>query len=137
MFEDNLVDPVRLVYFTIPKSPLYVPGRAQCETCDDVQHLVEEIVAISDKLSLEIHNLEREPEEARRWGVAEVPALILFGPESGGVRYLGAPSGYEFSTLLQDIQFISKGETALSAATREALAGIPDPIHLQVFVTPT
>jgi hypothetical protein len=98
---------------------------------------VEEIVAISDKLSLEIHNLEREPEEARRWGVAEVPALILFGPESGGVRYLGAPSGYEFSTLLQDIQFISKGETALSAATREALAGIPDPIHLQVFVTPT
>lgn len=137
MFEENLVGPVRLVYFTIPKSLLYVPGRAQCETCDDVQQLVEEIVQISDKLSLEIHNLERDREEALHYGVAEVPALILLGPESGGVRYLGAPAGYEFSTLLQDIRAISRGETKLSTETREALAEITEPIHIRVFVTPT
>jgi glutaredoxin-like protein len=137
MFEENLVDPVRLVFFTIPKSMLYVPGRADCETCDDVQHLVEEIVDVSDKLTLEVHNLQQEPEVASRYGVAEVPTLILFGPESGGVRYLGAPAGYEFSTLLQDIQQISKGETKLSDETREALAGIEEPLHIRVFVTPT
>src|SRR5437867_9599735 len=42
MFDENLEEPVRLVYFTIPKSLIYVPGRLDCETCDDVQKLMEE-----------------------------------------------------------------------------------------------
>jgi hypothetical protein len=39
--------------------------------------------------------------------------------------------------LIRDIAAISRGETALRESTREAIAAIPDPIHLQVFVTPT
>jgi alkyl hydroperoxide reductase subunit AhpF len=137
MFEENLVNPVKLVLFTIPKSLLYVPGRAACETCEDVQHLMEEIVDISDKLTLEVHDLQREPEEAQRYRVAHVPALIVEGAAQGSVRFLGAPGGYEFPTLLQDIQNASKGQTTLSDATRKAIGAISDPIHLQVFVTPT
>jgi glutaredoxin-like protein len=137
MFEGNLLDPVRLVLFTIPPSLLYVPGQEQCATCKDVQQLAEELVTISDKLSLDVHNLQREPEEARRYGVTRVPTLLLEGPEDGRVRFYGAPAGYEFSTLLNDIQLISKGETELAAETREALQAIEEPIHIQVFVTPT
>jgi alkyl hydroperoxide reductase subunit AhpF len=137
MFEENLVRPVKLVLFTIPKSLLYVPGRADCETCDDVQHLMEEIVEISDKLTLEVHNLQQEPDEAQRYRVAHVPALIVEGSAEGSVRFIGAPGGYEFPTLLQDIQDVSKGQTTLSDATRKAIETISDPIHLQVFVTPT
>ena len=137
MFDENLVGPVKLVYFTIPKSLLYVPGRATCETCDDVQHLLEEVVGFSDKLTLEVHNLESEREEAQRYRVDRVPALIVEGSTEGAVRFYGAPAGYEFPTLLQDIQDASKGRTALSEATREAIGAIADPIHLQVFVTPT
>lgn len=137
LFRDNLLNPVRMIYFTIPKSPLYVPGRASCETCDDVQKLLEEIVSLSDKLSLELHHLEREREEAERFGVDRVPALVLAGHEGGSVRYFGAPTGYEFSTLLQDIQHISRSQTALSEKTRQALEAISEPLHIQVFVTPT
>ena len=43
IFDENLVDPVKLVYFTIPASQLLVPGRETCETCNDVQQLVEEV----------------------------------------------------------------------------------------------
>ena len=136
MFEENLVGPVKLVLFTIPKSLLYVPGRAGCETCDDVQHLMEEIVEISDKLTLEVHNLEQEPEEARRYPSRARAGAHRRGFAEGSVRFFGAPGGYEFPTLLQDIQDASKGQTALSDATREAIGAIADPIHLQVFVTP-
>ncbi len=138
LFEENLVDPVSLVYFTIPKSLLYVPGLETCETCEDVHRLLEEIAGISDKLTLEVHDFKRDREEAARYRVDRVPALILHGAESGGrVRYFGAPTGHEFPNLIRDIQAVSRRETALSDATRQAIAAIPDPIHLQVFVTPT
>jgi len=136
MFE-TLVNPVELVLFTVPPSLLYVPGREQCATCKDVQQLTEELVDISDKLSLRVHNLEQERDEARRYEVDRVPTLLVLGPENGGVRFYGAPAGYEFSTLLQDIQQISRHETELAPETREALEAIKDPIHIQVFVTPT
>jgi glutaredoxin-like protein len=137
IFEENLVNPVQMVYFTLPKPLLYVPGRATCETCDDVQGLLEEIVTLSDKLSLEVHNLEQDREVAQSYKVSRVPALVLTGHDGGSVRYFGAPAGYEFSTLIQDIQSVSKSEGTLAPETREALAAIQDPIHIQVFVTPT
>ncbi|HZT05416.1 MAG TPA: thioredoxin family protein [Chloroflexota bacterium] len=137
MFEENLGNPVRLILFTIPPSPLFIPGRPSCETCKDVQQLIEEIASLSDKLTLEIHNLEREREVAERYGITRVPALLVASGDEGRVRYFGAPAGYEFSTLIQDIQAVSKHQTALSQATRDALAAIDEPIHLQVFVTPT
>src|SRR5438874_207796 len=137
LFDENLVDPVRMVYFTVPPSPLIVPGRQNCETCNDVQSLVEEIADTSDKLSVEIHHFERERDVARQYGVDRVPALVLASEDESRVRFFGAPAGYEFSTLIQDIQFISKGETNLSQATRDVLSGTTEPISLKVFVTPT
>jgi glutaredoxin-like protein len=138
LFDENLVDPVSLVLFTTPKSLLYVPGMETCETCEDVQKLLEEITGISDKLTLEVHDLKSEREAAERFGVNRVPALILGRDASGGrVRYFGAPTGHEFPNLIRDIAAVSRHETGLSEATREAIGAIPDPIHLQVFVTPT
>ena len=138
LFDENLVDPVSLVYFTTPKSLLYVPGMESCETCDDVQTLLEEIAGLSDKLTLETHDLKSEREEAQRYGVSRVPALILRRDQSvGQVRYFGAPTGHEFPNLIRDIAGVSRRETGLSEATRDAIGAIPEPIHLQVFVTPT
>ena len=137
MFEQTLVNPVRLALFTIPTSPLIVPGRESCETCKDTQDVLEELSALSPMLSLDIHNLGQERELASQLNVDRVPTILVFGPESGGMRFMGAPAGYEFATLIQDIQHASTGHTDLDPATREALSAIADPIHLQVFVTPT
>ena len=137
LFDESLVDPVQLVYFTIPKSLLFLPGRAACETCNDVQELVEEIGTLSDKISVQVHNLEKEPEVAKSFQVDRVPALILTKSDTARVRYFGAPAGYEFSTLISDIQQVSTGETSLSEDTRQVLGAITEPIHIQVFVTPT
>jgi glutaredoxin-like protein len=140
LFDESLVNPVSFVYFTMPKSLLYVPGRETCETCDDVQELLEEIVGIApDKLSLKVHDLQGDREAAARYRVDRVPALILHGSasEDGRLRYFGAPMGSEFPNLIHDIVAVSRRETGLSDATRQALSAIPEPIHLQVFVTPT
>jgi hypothetical protein len=49
----------------------------------------------------------------------------------------GLPSGYEFGTLVDAILDVSRGESGLSAETRQALAALARPVHIQVFSTPT
>ena len=138
-FEQELVGKVKLVLFAQPPTGLYVPGREEPQTGRQAQALMEELTELSDKLTLELHNPRAEPEVAQEYGVARSPALILEGENGrkGLVRFFGLPSGYEFSTLLEDIVDVSKGGSRLSAKAKEIAAALPGPVHLQVFVTPT
>jgi glutaredoxin-like protein len=47
------------------------------------------------------------------------------------------PSGYEFSTLINDILAVSRRNSGLTETTREFLKQLNQPVHLQVFVTPS
>ena len=77
------------------------------------------------------------PDGAGEGAGVETPPVDLVPSGRGLVRFFGLPSGYEFTTLLEDVVDVSRGRTHLSAATRAAAAELPAPLHLQVFVTPT
>lgn len=50
----------------------------------------------------------------------------------------GIPSGYEFGSLIEAIKMVSEGEKpALSQPALDLLAKLKDPVHMQVFITPT
>jgi alkyl hydroperoxide reductase subunit AhpF len=134
LFADRLRDPVTLDFYTQPKSSLYIPGRRDCESCEDAQQLYEEVSALSEKVDLRIHDIRQEQTE---FTLDDLPLLVMSGHNLGTVRILGVPAGYEFVTLLEDIVDLSTGETALSEETRESLAGLEADLSLQVFVTPT
>ena len=138
-FEKELVGSVKLVLFIQPPTGLFVPGREEPQTGKQAQALMQELTELSDKITLEVHNPRSEPELAQAYGVERSPALILEAEagRKGLVRFFGLPSGYEFSTLLEDIVDVSKGSTRLSVKAKEAAAELPGPLHLQVFVTPT
>src|SRR2546421_532697 len=105
---DELTAPVRLAFYTQRASPLVLPGQQESASCEEEEQLLTEIVELSDKLVLEIHDLKTEPEAASDAGIDKVPALVLKGPtEAGAVRFFGLPSGYEFSTLIVDIVDLS------------------------------
>ena len=67
----------------------------------------------------------------------ETSSASRIGAKDYGVRFFGIPSGYEFTSLIEDIITVSEGDSGLSAAAREAIAQIAEPVHIQVFVTPT
>ena len=155
VLEMELADRVELLLVTRPRSPIYVPGREECQTCDETRELLEELVGLSGKLSLETHDLSAQPGAATTFNVSEVPAVLIRRradalengdrPEAEeapavpppNVRFLGLPAGYEFSTLLADIVDVSKGRTDLSEETSAAVRAIDQPVHIRVFVTPT
>ena len=124
----ELAGPVRLVMFT---------QEFECEYCTETRQLVEEVAALSDKLTAEIYNFVVDKDKADELGVDKIPAIAVIGAEDYGVRLYGIPSGYEFASLLHAIRMVAAGKPELSEETLAALADVTDPVHIQVFVTPT
>lgn len=137
ILSERMRDNVTLELYTTGGSGLTVPGRRECATCDDTRTLLEELSDLSDKLELQVHDFYNDREAATAAQVTELPTLVLKGKNQGTLRFIGAPAGYEFSTLLEDVIDLSRGETTLSDKAREALTSLTEPVHFQVFVTPT
>jgi alkyl hydroperoxide reductase subunit AhpF len=99
--------------------------------------LLKEVVALSDKVTLTVHDVGVSKDEALKLEIDRVPAFVINGAARGKVRFFGIPSGYEFSSLIAGIIDVSRGTTSLSDETREYLASLTEDINLKVFTTPT
>ena len=132
----SMTAPVKLVAFTQGEG-----GALECAMCRETVQLVEEVAAESEKISVEVRDFVADAEVAETFAVDKIPAVaILRGgdePRDYGIRLYGIPSGYEFSTLIEDILMVSKGDPGLSARTLGELDKLTGPINIQVFVTPT
>jgi glutaredoxin-like protein len=129
----ELEEPVKILFFG---------KKAECEYCDDTQKLVEEVIALSDKLEMEAYDLDEDAEISRQYRVDKTPGLVITnqngtGLQDYGIRFAGIPSGHEFSSLIQDIILVSRKDSGLSKETRKFLSDLDQPVLLQVFVTPT
>ena len=124
----EMVNPVKLVHFTQELNLEY--GR-------EAKQLLEELAALSDKLSVEVYNFLLDKEKVAEYKVDKVPATIVRNGKDYGIRFYGLPAGYEFSTLLDAIIDVSKGDSGLGPESKENLGKVTQPVHLEVFVTPT
>lgn len=135
-FSSNLVDPIKIVYFTQHDTKLVVPGQ-ECLYCKETKDLLEELASLSDKIQLEVHDFVADSEEATKYGVDKIPATVLIGSAKGKIRFYGIPSGYEFAALIESIVAVSRGSTDLKDTTKAELAKADEDLHIQVFTTPT
>ncbi|HWO02053.1 MAG TPA: thioredoxin family protein [Blastocatellia bacterium] len=136
-FDESLKSNVEILMFTERPSPIIIPGKQTCETCEDTEALLREVVALSDKLELTVQDIGVSKDEALKLGIDRVPAFVLNGAARGKVRFFGIPSGYEFSALIADLVDVSRGATGLSDETREYLATLTEDVNIKVFTTPT
>ncbi|MCI0625977.1 MAG: thioredoxin family protein [Acidobacteria bacterium] len=123
----EMKDPVRLVHFT---------QELECETCAEALRMMRELTELSDKLSLEVYNLQLDRDQAARYGVDKVPGTVVAGTRDYGIRLYGLPSGFEFAVLMEDILMVSSGGSGLADSTTTTLRSLTTPVHLQVFATP-
>jgi len=109
----------------------------ECQYCNETRELLEELAQLSDKIDLQIFDFQKDEAEVKKYNIDKIPATVVAGDQDYGIRYFGIPAGYEFSALIENIMFVSKGQTDLSDNTRQQLNDLSKPIHIQVFVTPT
>lgn len=124
----KMVDDVRLIVFTQD-----VP----CVFCNETVQVAKELGEVSPKIKVEVYDFARDQMKATELRIDKIPATAVVGRKDYGIRFYGMPSGYEFNSLIGAIQDVSRGESGLSKKSKDALKELDQPVHLQVFVTPT
>ncbi len=125
----DLPNAVRLELFTKTED---------CPYCDVIEELLTEVSDISDKIVVDVYDIDADAEKAAEYDLDKAPAIVLLGEKDYGLRFFGVPSNYEFSTLLHGIQLASLGAPMqLDAETKSFLSELETPVDYQVFVTPT
>ena len=126
---ERLVHPVRLVVFS---QALADPESEQ------VRRLVEELAGLDSRITAESHNFVLDRERVEELRIQRIPAIAILGAtQDYGIRMYGLPSGYEFGSLIDAVLDVSTGASGLSDETKAGLAEVGQPVHLQVFSTPT
>jgi glutaredoxin-like protein len=124
-------EPVRLLFFT---QTFGAP-----ETVMIAKQVLDEIVSLNDHLSLEEVNFVLEQDRARQYGVEQIPTIVLLkGDQDTRIRFLGAPAGYEFMSLIEAVILAGTNDSGLTPDSRALVAEhVTTPLDIQVFVTPT
>jgi glutaredoxin-like protein len=126
-----LTTPVTLLFFT---QTIGAP-----ETALVTRRILDELAALSDRVSVEEVNVVLDTERAAAFGIDVVPAVALLANGADTrIRFLGAPAGYEFLSLVEAVIAAGTGDSKLTAMSRELIARqVTSPLDIKVFVTPT
>src|SRR5262245_13995657 len=93
-----MTGPVKLVFFT---------QALECETCLQARQILDELPPLTDHVTVEEVNFILEKDRAAKYGVDRVPAIALEGPGGDSrLRFIGAPAGYEFVSLVQAVLLV-------------------------------
>ena len=103
------------------------------------RQVLDEVVALNDRISFEEVNFVLEKDRAEQYGIAHIPAVAILRDESDTrIRFLGAPAGYEFMSLVEAIALAGGDDSGLTGTSKKLIAEhVSAPIDIQVFVTPT
>jgi len=141
LMDDNTREQVRemLGDLTGPVKLLVFSQQFECDMCAETRQIAEEVAELSDKITVEVRDFVADESLVKQHTIDKIPAIAVLGADDRdyNIRFYGIPSGYEFMSLLESIQLVSKGETQLSDETKAYLDALEGELHLQVFVTPT
>jgi len=144
VLNDQIVQQINEVFADIkePVQVLFFGSKDNCDYCNEAKQLLEEVTALNEKLDLSVYDLQENADMAKQFNVTNAPGIVIAAKDNEevknfGIQFSGIPSGHEFSTLINDILIVSKRESGLDEKTREFLKNLTQPLHLQVFVTPT
>jgi alkyl hydroperoxide reductase subunit AhpF len=133
MLRDMFADMTRQV------TVLFFSQAIGCETCEETRRILGELTQLTDRISVEEVNLVLDKERTGRYSIDRAPSLVLLADnQDTRIRFLGAPTGYDFMSLVDGILAVSgASDSALSADSLALVAGVTTPTAIHVFVTPT
>ena len=139
-FEKELKDEVTILLFKKTAVGIWAPNEDEdfvCRYCKETEELYNEVSELSDLLKLEAYAVEDNKEIFDEYKVERIPTVVIKGHNKGLIRFVGIPAGYEFATLLEDLIDASRGKVDLKERNRRKVEAVKEPLHIQVFVTPT
>jgi glutaredoxin-like protein len=126
-----ITHPVRILFFT---QTFGAP-----ETVTIAKQVLSELASLDERITLEEVNFILEKDRAEQYGITDVPGIVLLrGDEDTRIRFLGAPAGYEFMSLVEAVILAGTDDSGLTADSKALIAAqVTGPTDILVFVTPT
>jgi alkyl hydroperoxide reductase subunit AhpF len=127
----RLQSPVTLLLFT---QTIGAP-----ETALIARQVLDELASLNNLIRVEEINFVLEKDRAAQYGIDRIPAVVLLsGDNDTRMRFLGAPAGYEFMSLIEAVILAGTTDSQLDPQSRALIAAnVTGPVDIQVFVTPT
>jgi alkyl hydroperoxide reductase subunit AhpF len=102
------------------------------------RQVLGEVASLNDKITIVDKNFVLDTEDREKYGVDREPAIVVLRDgKDTRMRFLGAPTGYEFGALVEAILLAGTGKVDLEADTITKLEGVTTPTEIKVFSTPT
>jgi len=110
------------------------------EYSEIVEQLLGELKELDERIKVNIYHSDSQ--EINNYDIEKdlLPAMLILDNEGRDyrIRYYGIPSGYEFTTFLQNIIAVSnKSVDSFNDENKEKLSQIDKNVRIRVFVTPT
>lgn len=108
-----------------------------CETCADTKSYMEEVEILSEKIQLQVYDLEKDSDYAQDLNVDKVPAIVLLDEDkkNHGVKFYGIPAGHEINSFVTGIMEVSGAGEEVPVDFLEKINAIDKPVDIKVFVT--
>ena len=109
------------------------------ETALMARQVLDELASLNDLIRVEEVNFVLEKDRAAQYGIDHIPAIVLLSNDTDTrMRFLGAPAGYEFMSLIEAVILAGTDDSQLDPQSRELIAAnVTAPVDIHVFVTPT
>ena len=108
------------------------------ETALIAGQILDELSGLRDRLTVEEVNFVLDKEGGAAFGVDKIPAIVVLRDgEDTGIRFYGAPPGYEFMSLVEAVILAGGDESGLTPESEALIARVESPVTIDVFVRPT
>ena len=102
------------------------------------KQVLDELAALNDKVTVVEKNFVLDAEDRAKFGIEREPAIVVLrNGEDTRMRFLGAPTGYEFVPLVEAVLLAGTGKVELEPDSQTRLASVSAPMDIKVFSTPT
>ncbi len=111
--------------------------KGECETCEDTVSYMKEIEVLSDKIHLEVLDIEEDQERAAAYNVQMVPSIVMLNDKKEylGMKFNGIPAGHEINSFIPAILEASGSGEALPEEYLNPIKNLKKPVNIKVFVT--
>ena len=126
----GLIHDVRLLLFT---QTIGGPESAMV-----ARQILDEVASLNDRVTVEEVNFVLENDRAVALGIIGIPEIaVMCDGHDTRMRFLGAPSGYEFMSLIEAVIAAGTENGQLTDDSRALIEAVDKPLDIKVFVTPT
>jgi glutaredoxin-like protein len=112
-------------------------GETGCDSCKDTKDYMEDVESLTEKINLEIYDIEKDSEKAKELNVENIPAIVLLdaNKKDNGVKYYGIPAGHEINSFVTGVLEVSGAGEKLSDSLESQIKAIDKKVDIKVFIT--